>query len=376
MFRKQVIDVLSSFVTRRSLAMVGTATVMVTSNDYVERHVNSDFENYVFHVKNLGVCSCERRPNVDFDENVDGTHNKRTWWSNVYMMLSYFKRANDSIEEIQQSLPRPLMPKDVAFDWPELREGLKKRKETEMKLMSLQSEVRALAFSNQSRDDRNKAAEKLADKIASIAYGAGITANMRQEYLLKYGCTAWTDELMKILLDLGKGRGFVEVGCGNGQWARQLVDLNAKQASSRNDVHEFVIAYDDYTSLPLHPNLIESNQELRRKSSESFYSDVKRGNHLKAFEKENFSSRGRILLLVYPDPSSMAKDTLESYVNQDPLNDTVVYIGEGRNGANADEEFFNTLEFQDGQKRWVLERIIKLNPFGNGYERAFVFRRK
>jgi len=40
------------------------------------------------------------------------------------------------------------MPKDVAFGWPELREGLKKRKETEMKLMRLQSEVRALAFSN------------------------------------------------------------------------------------------------------------------------------------------------------------------------------------------------------------------------------------
>ena len=70
------------------------------------------------------------------------------------------------------------MPKDVAFDWPELREGLKKRKETEMKLMRLQSEVRALAFSNQSTDDRNNATEKLADKIASVAYGTGITAKM------------------------------------------------------------------------------------------------------------------------------------------------------------------------------------------------------
>ena len=33
-------------------------------------------------------------------------------------------------------------------------------------------------------------------KIAQIAYGKGVTAEMRQNYLIKYGCAAWTDEVI------------------------------------------------------------------------------------------------------------------------------------------------------------------------------------
>jgi hypothetical protein len=68
-----------------------------------------------------------------------------------------------------------------------------------------------------------------------------------------------------------------------------------------------------------------------------------------------WENRGRVLLLVYPPPGSMAALALDAYRNVDPIwNDTIIYVGEGRGGVNADDMFSDMLE-ESGQ--YILEAI-------------------
>eukprot|EP00586_Coscinodiscus_wailesii_P016196 CAMPEP_0172513856 /NCGR_PEP_ID=MMETSP1066-20121228/256026_1 /TAXON_ID=671091 /ORGANISM="Coscinodiscus wailesii, Strain CCMP2513" /LENGTH=62 /DNA_ID=CAMNT_0013294299 /DNA_START=188 /DNA_END=372 /DNA_ORIENTATION=- len=54
----------------------------------------------------------------------------------------------------------------------------------------------------------------------------------------------------------------------------------------------------------------------------------------------------------------MAVEAVKEYVNVDPArNDMVVYVGEGRGGANANDAFF---EFLEGSGDWVLVHMSEL----------------
>lgn len=63
---------------------------------------------------------------------------------------------------------------------------------------------------------------------------------------------------------------------------------------------------------------------------------------------------------------------MELWSAQSPLNKTLVYVGEGRGGANADDGLFDLLEGEG----W---RVVKFCDIGvkggKGYEKAFFMER-
>jgi len=77
---------------------------------------------------------------------------------------------------------------------------------------------------------------------------------------------------------------------------------------------------------------------------------------------------GRALLLVYPGPGRMAVTALDEHVASG--GNVLVYVGEGRGGANADTEFFDTLAAE-----WSVIGHAPVVPFRGGLERMVVLRR-
>ena len=78
----------------------------------------------------------------------------------------------------------------------------------------------------------------------------------------------------------------------------------------------------------------------------------------------------RTLLLVYPPPhpDEMAFNCLKHYKGA-----CLIYVGEGRNGVNANKDFFDEID-----QNWQAEIILPssaLEPFPRGYERLYIFRR-
>ena len=89
----------------------------------------------------------------------------------------------------------------------------------------------------------------------------------------------------------------------------------------------------------------------------------------------SWACRGRALLMVYPPPGPMAIDTLKIYSEASPENDTIIYVGEGKGGANANDAFFDFLETNG----WVLLEILEvLRPPGDkskGCERLYILQK-
>ncbi|OQR88996.1 hypothetical protein ACHHYP_20278 [Achlya hypogyna] len=240
------------------------------------------------------------------------------------------------------------------MSWPSLQKGLKKRAQDELALRALTSEAIAAAKANDVAKMNN-----LRDRITVIAYGDGITPAQRQAHLEKYGCVMYTDAALDAIAAAAVGkRGVIELGAGNGQWAKQL------RASRSLDV----IAFDNMAALPLNPAFFR-NTTL---NMEFCATDVMRG------DARVFSSQlapklhGRALLIVFPDPGPMAAQCVTAYTKSSGDNDTFIYVGEGRGGANADDTFFDLVE-----RDWVLESTMALPSFSKkGYERLFVFKRR
>ena len=84
---------------------------------------------------------------------------------------------------------------------------------------------------------------------------------MREDFLIQYGCTGYTNEILEYLVEKFSSRGIIEVGAGNGQWARALSDhyaMKQKQQQSSNTTSksfEFILAYDNMEQLPLSPKI-------------------------------------------------------------------------------------------------------------------------
>jgi hypothetical protein len=103
----------------------------------------------------------------------------------------------------------------------------------------------------------------------------------------------------------------------------------------------------------------------------------------------SWACRGRVLMLVYPPPGDMANNCLQLYLdtpsatpqqqpnheshNNTTNNDILIYVGEGRGGANGNDAFFDCLE--DGE--WILlhEIPVQRPPGNKGYEKLFVLQR-
>eukprot|EP00978_Attheya_sp_CCMP212_P018843 scaffold52073_cov51-Attheya_sp.AAC.5 len=269
--------------------------------------------------------------------------------------------------------PRLLTPKDPVFTI--LRRQLRQRQRDEIALRALGTEAMA------ARDSRDpERIRRVFETMTQLAYGKGVTPQMREDFLMRHGCAAWTDDLLDVLVDLGMQHGgFCEMGAGNGQWARALHDhyqtivnnenpQNKKNQNIISSKFEFVMAHDDMSELPLSPKVYHQHTQP---AHSYFYSRVRKcDNHVQTVQK--WESRGRALLLVYPSPGPMAMETLEAYA-QYATRPVLVYVGEGRGGANANDAFFDYL-LEGG---WTLVKTMSVTPSpGNkGFEKVFILER-
>jgi hypothetical protein len=314
-------------------------------------------------------------------------------------------------------LPRLLTPLDPVFSYPELKRGLIRRHKDEERVRQILSSPQVMeARKNQDHEQTHI----ILRNMNSVVYGEGVSPQMREgkyhagiwfmiqrlcnlticvrlrtDFLIQYGCTGFTEEILQFLVQSFETRGIIEVGAGNGQWARALNDYhyemiikqrhqNESHHRHRRTLHrQFITAYDSMEALPLSPKVYHKNTIPANKY---FFDKIHRSSHIDAVQGAN----GRVLLLVYPPPGPMALETVLAYLNASPKysgsckNDTVVYVGEGRGGANADEAFFdyflgcNTSCEDTENHEWVLEKVMGVLacPGGKGYEKIFVFRRR
>jgi hypothetical protein len=234
------------------------------------------------------------------------------------------------------------------------------------------------ASSNEELKQRLQHLAKLQQQWLNVVYGSNVTLKDRQQFLERFGCTGYTEEIIQELLQIAYDRGICEIGAGNGQWARVLSDRFQKELQNhRNNKKknwEFVLAFDDFTNVPLDPKMYHSKTQP---AHDYFYSKVR---HVRSVEDtlKQWSCRGRILLLVYPPPASnMAVDAVRSYDKVNPHAShpgIIVYVGEGRGGCNANDAFFDYLE--NPEHGWIIEKVLQPVSFGSkGYEKMYVFRK-
>lgn len=280
---------------------------------------------------------------------------------------SRLRRALELLNLKSLPLPRRLVPNDPIFSDSDLKRGLRQRKRDEKALRGLQSEVLRVVAAGSDPE----AMRAIHHKVCEIAFGEGVTPQIREDFIVKYGCTGWTDQILDMLVDVADSRGFVEIGAGHGQWARALTARHERNGHKvdRKNVFDFVLAFDDMSELPLSPDIYH---ERTQHYHDYFYSRVKKCDDIHTTLRQ-WSCRGRVLLLVYPPPGSMAGETVKAYANLGPENDTVVYVGEGRGGANADNALFDYLE----NGNWAILRVLPVQspPGGKGYEKLYVFQR-
>ena len=246
-------------------------------------------------------------------------------------------------------------PPKSSWVYPELLEGIALRRKKERELREYVSRKGpALAALNADRVKRCRAASsssgceaaqrkytdlvrRLERETAELTWGSVEAQARRSRFTRDYGCTAWTDEAIAEL----KGHApLVEVGAGNGQWAAALRRAGAS-----------IVAYDDFSALPL-PRKPAENQGVLR-GNESVLSGWRL--HL----------RPRTLLVVYPEGDLLLR-CLSRYRGE-----VLLFVGEGRGGVNATEETFDLLE-----RDWVVERTVQVRPFDGGYEKLWVCRRR
>jgi hypothetical protein len=269
-------------------------------------------------------------------------------------------------------LPRRLVPNDAVFSDTALQRGLRQRKRDEEALRGLQSQI--ITVVQDGKDP--EAIRDIHQQVCEIAFGKGVTPQIREDFVVKYGCTGWTEEVLDALVDLADSRGFVEIGAGHGQWTRALTTRHERQhvtstldRNNTSKVFDFVLAFDDMSELPLSPEIYHEHTQHYH---DYFYSRVQQCDDINLILRQ-WSCRGRVLLLVYPPPGRMAVDTVKAYANLGPENDTVVYVGEGRGGANANNDLFDYLESGD----WAVIEVlpVKSPPGGKGYEKLHILQR-
>jgi len=302
------------------------------------------------------------------------------------LQATRIRRVLHKFKILSLPTPRALTLLDPLFSYTDLRRGLKQRSKDENALRALQAE----AMTARQSEDQEKI-QHIFEKISSIAFGKGVTPQQREDFLAKYGCTGWTIDNLNYIVDLAFQRGIIEIGAGNGQWARAIRDhheyiLKTKVKDSIiqrfGKKSDFIVPYDNMSSLPLSPKIYH---QYTKPAHDHFHPNVIHStSHVD--DARRMTNRGRVLLLVYPSPGPMALETVKAYVDIYPKgNDTVIYCGEGIGGANANNEFFeyflNCEDTNAGDEkyryRWCVLEVMDVLPAygGKGYEKMFVLQR-
>lgn len=238
-------------------------------------------------------------------------------------------------------------PNDDPFTWPELRRGLRQRQRRDrhlhrfmqhaaFQLERLYSEFEQRKhLPNESarfRASLEYAEHTISDRATRIMYPGVSNTEERNSFLRQYGCTAWTDEAMYEIVSRSP---IVQYNAGAGQWALEAAQRGAD-----------VVALDDGRGPALEGQ--QPVYPVRRVETKALA-----------------LYRPRTLLLVYPQRDT-AEQALASHFGE-----TIIYIGEGRGGANASESFFDTLS-----RHYDVERRVDVHPFAGGLEKMFVLRRR
>lgn len=214
----------------------------------------------------------------------------------------------------------------------------------------------------------------LSQELFEVTYGKGVSAQQREDFLVRFGCTGWNEQVLAFILKIAGSRGIVEIGAGHGQWARALNDAYAEQQRAKSHKQfDFVLAYDDNSNLPLNTHVYNPYT----KPHHEFFGNVRKLESPEHMGKvlRSWTCRGRILLLVYPPPTAMATQVVTAYVHAAPKdNNTVIFVGEGRGGANGDDSLFDY--FENGEWELLDEMAVRRPPGDKGYERLFVLRRR
>ena len=152
-------------------------------------------------------------------------------------------------------------------------------------------------------------------------------------YQDRFGCTRATPEAVAFIKNHVDS--VVEMGAGRGHWQQKLRDSGVN-----------VAAFDNFADCP--------------GTSEVKGADVRFGT------PETLRDRPETcLLLVYPPPGDLAVQSLRAgHFRQ------LIYVGEPRGGANADDAFFDELQ------HFTLVTTLDLDPFPGGCERLFLLERR
>jgi hypothetical protein len=285
---------------------------------------------------------------------------------------SWTRRSLSALGLTSLPIPRVLTKNDPALRLSHRR--VRQREQDDVALRTLQQQMIPLL-----QQGDKVAAGAMLKRSFEIIYGTNLKPQDRQDFLQRYGCTGWTEDIVTVLLDLAEQRGIVEIGAGHGQWSRVLTDRYKQQQKALSSLpnttptsskhFDFVLAYDDMSELPLDARIYNDRTQPYH---DFFYSQVRKSHSVESVLQQ-WQCRSRVLLLVFPPPGDMAFHAASTYVDVSPVfNDTIVYVGEGRGGANADDAFFDLVESGD----WVLVKVMPVQSFGDkGFEKLYVLKR-
>lgn len=134
---------------------------------------------------------------------------KATWYPGKYLVDIYTSLAYSS-DDIHFLKYIDKDEKNRLMSWPSMENGLQLRVEDEKLLQQLLIELKT-------SQNNKELASVYTRKIEDILYGKGLTAQDRQNHLLKYGCAEYTDEALRLIADsvkTWKYRGIIEIGAG------------------------------------------------------------------------------------------------------------------------------------------------------------------
>ena len=173
-------------------------------------------------------------------------------------------------------------------------------------------------------------------RTQELMHPPGVTAHSLRHYHLRHGCTRCTRQAVEAAAAASRGRPVVEVGAGRGHWAKALSDAGLE-----------VSAFDDGSAVP-------------GGGADPLF-PVRRGGGSEALRDSRAT-----LLLVFPPPTPMAREALDAFAGS-----LVLYAGEPRGGANADDGFFDKLE-----AHYFVRDVVALDPFPGGVERLYVLEKR
>jgi hypothetical protein len=267
-------------------------------------------------------------------------------------------------------------PRTTASFWQMDPALLRQRQRDEARAQAILQQIH-IAAQQQTKeaepDDSSATLQQLQTAWLQVVFGKEITSiAQRQAFVEEYGCTGWTDEVLGLILDRAGDRGVVEIGAGNGQWARRLAaayaERNDAQREDNRSNFDFVLAYDDGSAVPMPSRPAGPVRPLI-------------GNSVAATIR-HWSTRHRVLLLVYPPPESdMAHAAVQAYDQVHPAVGsntvapaTILYVGEGRGGGNANAAFFDYLH----NHGWYVDQVRPVLRFGSrgGHEQLYVLMRR